>query len=239
MQSGFIARGLWLAMVLGLSACRDVPGPAADATAPVVANPVGNPASPPALGSPSAWQCGDLRIETRLETGGQGRLQLALPGGDRWLEPSPSASGARYRGAPVGEAPLTEFWSKGEEARLSIDGDTLQCRPSDTRPPWAEAQADGAQLRAVGQEPGWVLTVENGADGKRLRLQRMGQNEEIWHARRRSDGLSYETLDREVMARVAPGPCVDTMSGDRFPVVVTVQLDDLTLRGCGRHYAQE
>ena len=30
-------------------------------------------------------------------------------------------------------------------------------------------------------------------------------------------------------------PCRDTMSDERFAVQVTVQLDDQTLSGCGRH----
>lgn len=193
--------------------------------------------APLTLGPPTAWQCADRRVETRVESGEAGRLRLALPGGTLWLDHRRSASGARY--SDEAGAGSVVFWNKGDSARLSIDGETLDCRLSDARSPWAAAQEAGAQLRAVGQEPGWVLIVEIGADGKRMRMHRMGQDEEIWHARLRDDGQSYETPGGEVIVEVSVALCADTMSGERFPVAVTVHVGDDILRGCGRHYLRE
>jgi len=193
--------------------------------------------APSTLGPPTAWQCADRRVETRIESGEAGRLRLALPGGTLWLDHRRAASGARY--SDEAGAGAFVFWNKGDSARLSIDGETLDCQLSDARSPWAAAQEAGAQLRAVGQEPGWVLIVETGADGKRIRMERMGHGEEIWHARLRDDGLSYETPGGEVIVEVSVAPCADTMSGERFPVAVTVHVGDDILRGCGRHYLRE
>ena len=76
-----------------------------------------------------------------------------------------SASGARYsNGAGT-------FWNKGREATFELNGRTQTCR--ERREPWQEAADRGVDFRAVGQEPGWFLEIDNGeADPPRVRLRR-------------------------------------------------------------------
>jgi putative lipoprotein len=100
---------------------------------------------------------------------------------------------------------------------------------------WARARAAGAMLRAIGQEPGWTVEVYD----DRIVLA--------------SDyGTRTETYTRPVQSTIpggrrytasAPGPievtvedrgCADVMSGEPFPLTVTVVAAADTLRGCGR-----
>jgi glucose/arabinose dehydrogenase len=61
-----------------------------------------------------AWRCGDLVVQAREV---RGRLVLSGDFGERTLDPTRSASGARWLGPDQ-----TEFWNKGEGAMLILDG---------------------------------------------------------------------------------------------------------------------
>lgn len=95
-----------------------------------------SPSSPPAApeaGLPQTaaqvaqhwWVCGDVQVSTEMR--GE-MLTLSGPFGERSLVPQPAASGARYaddRG--------NEFWEKGNEATLKLDGkDVGECEESTT-----------------------------------------------------------------------------------------------------------
>ena len=109
--------------------------------------------------------------------------------------------------------------------------------PPEVRDPWLEATARGIDFRAVGQEPGWYLEVDN------ERSMHLAYD----YAERtattpvpapvvKGDEMSFTAVTdaHRLAVLIEPRPCSDTMSGQRFPRTVTVTIDGQTLRGCGR-----
>jgi putative lipoprotein len=110
----------------------------------------------------------------------------------------------------------------------------------DARPPqdvWRAAAARGVDFRAIGQEPGWLLEID---EGRSLRLlydygQRsvtMTAPAAVTVAGRRTY-TARDAADR-LQVIIEAAPCQDTMSGEPFPDTVRVTVNDLELRGCGR-----
>lgn len=103
-------------------------------------------------------------------------------------------------------------------------------------PPWTEARERGINLRALGQEPGWILEIDRDGD---LVL-------DYDYGRHRlgvptpapapaADGSAYRAAtDRGPLeVQIQDTPCRDIMSGARFPLTVEVRLGERLLRGCG------
>ncbi|MGZ8412357.1 MAG: COG3650 family protein [Gemmatirosa sp.] len=105
-------------------------------------------------------------------------------------------------------------------------------------PDWDAARRAGVDFRAVGQEPGWLLDVDEGrslryvGDYGETRLTTPAPPPEVapdgtrtWRAR---------TGPRELVVVARPVPCRDGMSGAPFTHTVTVQVDGRELQGCGQ-----
>jgi heat shock protein HslJ len=99
----------------------------------------------------------------------------------------------------------------------------------------------GVEFRASGNEPGWTLDV---LVDRLVFAGDYGTRRAITpRPAARTDPTSNETVyraDTEVhrlTVRIRPGPCVDSMSGDRYPFTVAVEFDGTTYRGCGRTFA--
>ncbi|HUO86217.1 MAG TPA: hypothetical protein VM617_02410 [Thermoanaerobaculia bacterium] len=120
------------------------------------------------------------------------------------------------------------------------------CRSTPTGPPfepdpgvWQAAARRGVDFRAVGNEPGWFLELEDGVqivlvtDYGSRRYEMPAVEPEIDEAARHVTFRS-ESGGRRLVLVLEPGPCEDTMSGERFENSVTVTIDGETLRGCGR-----
>jgi putative lipoprotein len=105
------------------------------------------------------------------------------------------------------------------------------------RNPWQEARDRGIDFRAVGQEPGWFLEIDN---GKSMRLvYDYAQREAITPvpdpvARRGSTTYDATTEAHRLRVIIEDTSCNDAMSGEAFPRTVTVEIDGRSLRGCGR-----
>jgi len=156
-----------------------------------------------------------------------------LPSGTVSLPHVESASGARYSDG------RTTLWMKGEEATLETPAGTVQgCVNDRARAAWEHAKLGGADFRAVGNEPGWSLTIAHDSivlvtDYGETRLAFPSPPvEELPQGRRsvyraRSPGHTLEVV-------LEAGGCRDSMSGDAFETTVTLTLDGRALRGCGR-----
>jgi putative lipoprotein len=108
---------------------------------------------------------------------------------------------------------------------------------STTRDPWQAARDRGIEFRALGQEPGWFLEID---DGRSIRL--------VWDYMEhdasfpappptRNDSVrtfSASTDAHELSVRIDNIACQDVMSGFSFPNTVLVTIDGRELRGCGR-----
>ena len=115
-------------------------------------------------------------------------------------------------------------------------------RPERSEPPggtdpWAAARERGIEFRALGQEPGWYLEMDEGASmrlvydySEREATTPMPQpvvtdTTRIYDAKTNAHHLRVVIEEQE---------CSDTMSGLRFPRTVTVTIDGRALHGCGR-----
>lgn len=173
------------------------------------------------------YACGDGTAVARFS---DGAVALALPDADLRLPQVIAASGARYEGGG------TRFWIKGDEAVLERPGTPeLTCIVG---PParWRDAAEAGVDLRAVGQEPGWLLDL----DAEGAIVLRADYGETVMGAptpppRGNRGARSWDArsgagrLDVAVEERV----CRDVMSGQPYPLAVTVAFDGRTLDGCG------
>lgn len=175
------------------------------------------------------YECAGAEFITRLGPG-----EMALWFEDRYLVLSQvrSASGTRYQEGEV------QFWSKGEEAMLEIDGVRYSdCHLNHARAPWEDARRRGVEFRAVGNEPGWHLEVRGEQNllfvgdygSKRLLFEKLDTSEVegMLHYRAEQSGNSIHVIVSETF-------CTDTMKGEEFPYTVVVQLNGEQHTGCGR-----
>ena len=160
-------------------------------------------------------------------------VTLRLPTRILTLPKVETASGTRYEGHG------TTYAGKGEDASLETDA-TLhsQCQAARAANAWEEAALLGVEFRAVGQEPGWTLELD---EGRSMRFIGNYGNEVVvtpapapgrdstlgttWTARTEAHTLT-------LIAREAA--CRDAMSGEAFSHTVTVRVDGTERRGCGR-----
>jgi uncharacterized membrane protein len=174
-----------------------------------------------------------MRLVTRL---GDKGIAIWLPnelgGAYRYLPRVEAASGSRYA-----EDDLS-FWSKGDDAMLDVGDLKLRgCERDSRQSIWEHAKLDGADFRAVGNEPGWVLEIR-----EKTRLEFLydyGQSSivvmsSVLTQDGRTSHFTGSADGREVVVTLVAETCNDTMSDELFETRVTVRLDDREFRGCGR-----
>ena len=129
-----------------------------------------------------------------------------------------------------------ELWIDGQQAQFGESGGELQqCRNDRRRAVWEKAKLDGADFRAVGNEPGWNLEILEGsrivliADYGASRVERSLPQPMI------DQGARTTRWDAgELIVEVIGRPCRDSMSGELFEATVVVTWGKQTLKGCGR-----
>ncbi|SDG33880.1 putative lipoprotein [Limimonas halophila] len=209
-----------------------VRGAVASAIALVVAGCAGGEKPEDAPARVAAYRCdGGGRVEALFRGGDT--LRLFPPGGHATrLTRARSASGARYTGGGL------TFWDKGDTALLSRGGAApLECERTGKRAAWADAAVQGGRFRALGQEPGWLVTV--GADRITAKLDygRTVVRAPSPEPTKRADTTTWTTQTgdgRQLGIIARDEACRDAMSGHRFPMTVTLRLGDRRYRGCGR-----
>ncbi len=184
---------------------------------------------PRPMGKTLVYECTGIEFVARV---GPGEMALWLE--DRYLILSQvrSASGTRYEEGDV------LFWQKGEEALLEVGNQRYgDCRINHARAPWEDARRRGVDFRAVGNEPGWYLELQQGQHllfvgnyGSDRVLLPAPEEEQagptrVYHAISEAHDLRLEITDES---------CTDSMKGDSFPAQVLVHLDGRTYWGCGR-----
>lgn len=181
------------------------------------------PSGSSAAGQPDVvYRCGTEYAVARVDTE---RLALHIDGGRYLLRQVAAASGARYRSAEDG---ATEFWSKGERARLRVRGESRpDCIRVDDPAAWP--------LRAVGNEPPWTLTMtadetelKTGYEGRAV----TGETRTVATGRGDTDYL-LDAGRRDIRIAVRRRICRDSMTGMPHPLQVAVQFDGRPLPGCG------
>lgn len=172
------------------------------------------------MGFASRLRCGDRELTVGFV---DDHAVLEVGGARRELRSVRSASGAKFE-AP--DDPGTFFWSKGETAQVSLDGELLpECVlvvPQARTP-----------FRGGGNEPGWHVTVREG----RIALVTDYGGERRETAAPAPDfapgTVVYEVAEWDARVRIEHMLCRDTMTGMPHPKTVTVTLPNRTLDGCG------
>ena len=157
-----------------------------------------------------------------------------LPEGTLQLKKVQAASGAKYSNGKV------TLWTKGEEATLMREGQpdvTVHNNPG--RAVWEHAKLTGADFRAVGNEPGWVLALWG--DDRIVFAGDYGQSvveftrpEPVTDQQARTTTYTCKNQEHQLVVLLSGSPCTDSMSGESFETTVTVTLDGKEYHGCGR-----
>lgn len=141
------------------------------------------------------------------------------------LKPQESASGALYVAPGDNE---TRFWSKGEKATLTIQGQTY--------PECLQAGDVAMPFEARGNEPFWHATIE----GSEVLLTRPFEEQgtrrvpvELKTANRHGREFVATLDDLPITLTVAPQLCQDSMSGAQYPAQVRLMVGNDEYTGCG------
>jgi heat shock protein HslJ/membrane-bound inhibitor of C-type lysozyme len=161
--------------------------------------------------------CGDTQVEIAFTDEGA----IMTSGGRTWnLVAAMSGSGARYT---LPNDDTTEFWNKGDNAMVRLDGQDLpECTIEKPKP-----------YVARGNEPGWRLEILDGQAGL---LADYGE-------RQVTGPLDAPQMDGAITRYAAPALnlsitveakyCEDDATGMPHPDTVAVALPDRTYTGCG------
>jgi putative lipoprotein len=191
----------------------------------------GQPAAapePPAAAATYVFVCDEQTAYTVRVSGAE--AWVFHPRGTLTLSAVPTRQGTKYSDGTF------ELWIDGQQAQLGESGGELQgCRNDRRRAIWEKAKLDGADFRAVGNEPGWNLEILEGsrivliADYGASRVERPLPQPMIDQEARTT---RWDT--GELIVEVIGRPCRDSMSGESFESTVVVTWGEQTLRGCGR-----
>ncbi len=167
----------------------------------------------------SVFRCGDDEVRFALTGAG---AELAA-GGRLWgLVPDRAASGARY--AAPGDAG-TFFWSKGDGAILSLDGEMRACVAARALPSFP--------LTAQGNEPFWRLDAAAGRIRLSADLGARVTEAPFATALATAEGERYAAAGADLAFTLVRSLCRDSMTGMPHPFAVTVEAAGQGLRGCG------
>jgi uncharacterized membrane protein len=143
-------------------------------------------------------------------------------------------SPATYRASGI------SFTLDGQNALLDGPGNRrLDCRNNRRRAIWEHAKLNGADFRAVGNEPGWHLEIRN--QTQLILVTGYGSNRHEFNLPEPEVDTIARTTRYEVVQGgektrlvISGDSCRDSMSDEMFESKVEVVLNGLTLRGCGR-----
>ncbi len=132
------------------------------------------------------------------------------------------------------------FRIKGQTSVLEEpEGKHLDCRNDLRLAIWEHAKLNGADFRAVGNEPGWhleirdqakiFLTTDYGTERNEFELPAP-----VTDATTRTTHYKANLDGQEMTLTISGETCRDTMSGEEFESKVEVVFKGKNLRGCGR-----
>jgi len=108
---------------------------------------------------------------------------------------------------------------------------------SSTDSVWDKARQRGVSLRAIGQEPGWLLEITKGIEI--LLVTDYGENRNSYpyvepRVHQEERRTVYLLNDGDLVIEIREELCLDSMSGERFSASVKITTPQRTLEGCGR-----
>lgn len=183
----------------------------------------------------AAWRC--MPAQDLVTASSTGELRLWSAYDAYRLTPAVVASGSRYVKDDL------SFREKGGEALVESDRGRLECQRDQTRTALTRAQRPGVMFHGRGNEPGWTVRLAHDAPRLSMMLD-YGEREieapyrvtSLDNERGRvtlASGRADTPFNLELEARA----CFDSMSGEPFPVRVTLEVEGKTYRGCGQGIA--
>ena len=139
------------------------------------------------------------------------------------LSQVPAASGARFEDPAD---PGTYYWSKGDTALVSLEGEVLpECVavPPEPEQPY----------RARGTEPFWSLTIVGGMVELIPNIGQAPLRAKLPRAALAGADFVFDMAGQGMVVRLSETICHDLMSGTPFPQTVSVTMQDRILDGCG------
>jgi uncharacterized membrane protein len=182
------------------------------------------------LATTFVYDCNGYDFVARL---GPGEMAIWLPDDYVVLSQVRSASGTLYEEGDI------SFWSRGDEAMLTVAGQSyLNCQLQPERVPWEDARRRGVDFRATGNEPGWHLEIQNGR--QLLFVSDYGMKRDLAKnpvATDKDDVRVYtgNAGGREMQVEILEQACVDTMSDQQFPYRTVVTFNNVHYEGCGQY----
>ena len=241
-RHGLLLPALLLVIVATLPGCHWLRSGLAPAQSPVQPPAATGPATaapaavPPRLLA-EGWRCEDGRtLGTRVPPGLK-TVELRIENVRRILPQVASASGVRFEDAEW------LFWQRGAQAMLQRKpAPPVYCNEVRALSLIEDARVHGITFRGQGSAPGWLLEV--GPDNRVVLSGPAGsrgiEGRHEWPDLTAAPGPAYgstrytaEAGGRRHVIVVLPDPCVDDISGERFPAAVLIEVDGRRLRGCG------
>ena len=128
---------------------------------------------------------------------------------------------------------------EGEQSHLQEPGGTHSCRNKRRQAIWEHAKLNGADFRAIGNEPGWNLEIRS--QSKIILVTNYGSEkyefdlpEPDIDKASRTTRYNIDQDGQQMKLRISGEPCSDSMSGEQFESAVEVVINGNTMRGCGR-----
>jgi uncharacterized membrane protein len=126
-----------------------------------------------------------------------------------------------------------EVDGSGPAPAAATEGSGARPRPD----PWLDAQSRGVDFRAVGQEPGWFVEIDH--EGALHLVYDYGDRTATTPASLpvTSGAMTMyvvKTESQHIAVSAEERGCEDVMSGEPFPLTVTVSVGGRELHGCGR-----
>lgn len=177
----------------------------------------------------STYTCPDGSIFTVEADGNQARLSFDE---QHWiLQRTVSASGEKYQSG------RNLYWNRGDSALFEVDEKLfLNCSGSKLSKPRLQALQSGALIRAVGQEPAWILEISPSGT---LLITDYGQNrrelpEPVLTQAPDGNSVRYQVTGQpqRIELILIKEACRDSMSGEHFPAQASLIIDDQDFNGC-------
>lgn len=210
---------------LALAACSE--------PAPVTAKPAGKerePLPPPLFAV--VYRCADGTSFTTFPRGDS--VQLDFANRTRTLMKVPAAAGTKFSD---GE---TTVATEGNAATLAqADSSHEDCQGTEVHSVWEAAKLRGVALRAVGNEPGWLLELTPGGElvfAWDYGAQRTSAAAPIGTRDPARQTTTYvaRTGKGELRVAITDGYCSDGMSAEKYAATATVTFKGKTWSGCAK-----
>ena len=133
------------------------------------------------------------------------------------------------------------FKIDGQSGQIEENGKVIhQCQNNHREAIWEHAKLNGADFRAIGNEPGWNLETYEGSTRAVLITGYGSKRHEFDLLPPQIDRdsattiFSSSTAKPKITLKIVGKNCHDTMSDEKFESTVEINLDGKVLRGCGR-----